>query len=122
MRVGGKWALLALGAVVVLCVLGAAAVYRWPIDSARVVAQLNSSMSPVGGLHWGKPERASFRLLPWPALHVIGAELLDAKEGSVLSAPNAEIGLAPWELLRGEFVPVSAKLLNPTALIDLDAA
>jgi AsmA protein len=121
MRVGGKWALLAMGAVVVLCVLGAG-VYRWPIDSARVVAQLNSSTSPVGGLHWGKPGRASFTLLPWPALHVIDAELLDAKDVSVLSAPNAEIGLAPSGLLRGEFAPISAKLLNPTALIDLDAA
>jgi AsmA protein len=121
MRVDGKWALLALGALVVLCVLGAG-IYRWPIDSARVVAQLNSATSPVGGLHWGKPGRASFRLLPWPTLHVIDAELLDAKEMSVLSAPNAEIGLAPWGLLRGKFAPVSAKLLNPTALIDLDAA
>jgi AsmA protein len=121
MRVGGKWVLLALGAFVALCVL-AAGVHRWPIDSTRVVAQLNSSTSPVGGLHWGKPGRASFTLLPWPALHVIDAELLDAKEVSVLSAPSAEIGLAPARLLRGEFAPVTAKLLNPTALIDLDAA
>jgi AsmA protein len=121
MRVRGKWALLASGVLVVLCVLGAG-LYRWPIDSARVVAELNSATSPVGCLHWGKPGRASFRLLPWPALHVIDVELLDNKDVSVLSAPNAEIGLAPWGLLRGKFAPVSAKLLNPTALIDLDAA
>jgi AsmA protein len=121
MRVDGRWALLAFGALVGLCVLGAG-LYRWPIDSTRVVAQLNSATSPVGGLHWGRPGRASFRLLPWPTLHVVDAELLDAKEMSVLSAPNAEIGLAPWRLLRGQFAPVSAKLLNPTALIDLDAA
>jgi len=121
MRLGGKSGLLALGALLLTCGLGAG-VHRWPIDSARVVAKLNSTTSPVGGLHWGRPGRTSFRLLPWPSLHVIDAELLDAKEVSVLSAPNAEIGLAPWGLLRGEFAPVSAKLLNPTALIDLDAA
>ena len=121
MRVGGKWALLALGALVVLGVLGAG-VHRWPIDSARVAAQLNSAMAPVGGLHWGRPGRASFALLPWPALRMSDAELLDAKGVSVLSAPNAEIGLWPWGLVRGEFSAVSAKLLNPTALIDLDAA
>src|ERR1700722_8183451 len=121
MRLGGKSTLLALGALIVLCGLGAGT-HRWAIDSTRVVTQLNSATSPVGGLRWGRPGRTSFRLLPWPALHVIDAELLDAEEVSVLSAPNAEIGLAPWRLLRGEFAPVSAKLLNPTALIDLDAA
>ena len=121
MRVGGKWALSALGALVVLGVLGAG-VYRWPIDPARVAAQLNSATAPVGGLHWGRPGRASFTLLPRPALRMIDVELLDAKGVSVLSAPNAEIGLWPWGLVRGEFAPVSAKLLNPTALIDLDAA
>jgi len=121
MRVGGKWALLALGAVVVLCVLGAG-FHRWPIDPARVVAQLNSAMAPVDGLHWGRPGRATFTLLPRPALRIIDAELLDAKDRSVLSAPNALIGLWPSGLLRGKFAPVSAKLLNPTALIDLDAA
>src|SRR5271167_4922423 len=121
MRVGGKWALSALGALVVLGVLGAG-VYRWPIDPARVAAELNSATAPVGGLHWGRPGRASFALLPWPALRMSDVELLDAKGVSVLSAPNAEIGLWPWGLVRGEFAPVSAKLLNPTALIDLDAA
>jgi AsmA protein len=121
MRVGGKWALSAVGALVILGILGAGA-YRWPIDPARVAAQLNSATAPADGLHWGRPARASFRLLPRPALRMVDVELLDAKGVSVLSAPNAEIGLWPWGLLRGEFTPVSAKLLNPTALIDLDAA
>src|SRR5271156_6206386 len=91
MRVGGKWALSALGALIVLGVLGAG-VYRWPIDPARVAAELNSATAPVGGLHWGRPGRASFKLLPRPVLRMIDVELL------------------------------GAKLLNPTALIDLDAA
>jgi AsmA protein len=55
-------------------------------------------------------------------LRIVDAELLDSDGRSVLSAPLAEIGLTPIGLLRGEFAPVSAKLLNPTALIDLDAA
>ena len=121
MRVGGKWALVALGALVVLCVL-AAGFYRWPIDAERVVAQLDSGTAPIGGLHWGRPGRVSLTFLPWPTLRIVGAELLDAQDKSILDAPNAEIGLWPWGLLRGELAPVSARLLNPTAMIDLDAA
>lgn len=121
MRVGRKLALSGLAALLALCAL-AAGLRSWRVDSNRVAAAMNSAIAPLNGLHWGRPGRASFTLLPWPTLRIVDAELLDAGDRSVLSAPLAEIGLLPIGLLRGEIAPVSAKLLNATALIDLDAA
>jgi AsmA protein len=121
MRVGGKWALSGLAALVALGVSWAGTV-SWSVDSSRLAAKLNFGTAPLGGLHWGRPGRARFTLLPWPTLRIVDFELLDVKNRSVLSAPLAEIGLSPRGLLWGDFAPLSAKLLSPTALIDLDAA
>src|SRR5271168_2011473 len=108
MRVGRKWALSGVAALLVLCAL-AAGLGSWPVDSKHVAVAMNSAIAPLGGLHWGRQGRASFTLLPWPTLRIIDAELLDAGDRSVLNAPLAEIGLLPIGLLRGEIAPVSAK-------------
>jgi AsmA protein len=118
MRLKRIWALAGLGVFIAL-VAGA---YRWPIDSDHVEQDLNSALTPVAGVHWGRPERATLELLPWPMLRIVGAELLDSNGKNVVTAPRAEIALWPQRIVRGEVSPMTARLLNPTALIDLDAA
>ncbi len=95
--------------------------YRWPIASARVGAEFNRAMPPIG-LHWRGPERVTLTLLPWPTLRVVGVDLLEADGRSLLTAPTARFPLSLVGLLRGGFVPTGAILESPTALLDLDAA
>jgi AsmA protein len=118
MRLGAK------GAVGLFCALAvvASAAYHWPIRSATVAAQINETISPRLGLQWRGPANANFALLPWPTLRVIGLDLVDASGRSVLSAPAAKLELSLVGLLHGRFVPISATLRSPTALVDLDAA
>ncbi|MBV8662195.1 MAG: AsmA family protein [Hyphomicrobiales bacterium] len=119
MRLGAKLA------IALLCIAGgltAAATYRWPVRSAAFEAQVNRTVSPRLGLHVGRPASATFALLPWPTIRVVGVDLLDAQDRSVLSAPAAKFPLSLANLLRGRVVPLGASLRNPTALIDLDAA
>ena len=118
MRLGAKWA------IALICIVGAlaAAVYRWPLNSAVVQADVNLTISPRLGLHLRRPANSTFALLPWPTLRVVGLELVDSEDHSVLSAPRANFPLALTDLLRGKFVPLGATLGNPTAVIDLDAA
>lgn len=119
MRLGAKLA------IALLCIasgLTAAATYRWPVRSAAFEAQVNRAISPRLGLHVGRPANATFALLPWPTVRVVGVDLLDAQNRSILSAPAAKFPLSVAELLRGHVVPLGATLRNPTALIDLDAA
>lgn len=118
MRLGAKWA------IALICIVGAlaTAVYRWPLNSAAVEADVNLTISPRLGLHIRRPANSTFALLPWPTLRVIGLELVDGEDRSVLSAPGASFPLAVTDLLRGKFAPLGATLRNPTAVIDLDAA
>lgn len=118
MRHGVKWAVGLLGALGVL----ACGVYRWPVGSDRIGAEINSAISPHLGLHWRDPARATLALLPWPTLRVRGMEMVDADDRSVLSAPSALFSLSLQGLLGGGFVPSGATLRSPTAFIDLDAA
>lgn len=118
MRLGAKWAIGLLCAFVVLW----GAVYRWPIRSARVNAEMNQTLSPGLGLHWRGPARSTFALLPWPTLRVVGMDLVDSEQRNVLSAPAASFPLSLSALWRGRLVPTGAVLRNPTVLFDLDAA
>ncbi len=110
-------------AVGLLCALGvlASGAYRWPISSARVGAEINQAISPRLGLHWRRPASVTLALLPWPTLRIVGVELVDADDRSVLSAPSARIPLSPMGLLGGRFIPVGGTLRTPTAFVDLDA-
>ena len=116
MRRSVKWSI-AAAAVVALF----AGVYRWPIASARVGAELNRATPPIG-LHWRGPDRVTFALLPWPTLRVVGVDLVAADGRNVLTASDARLTLSIFALMRGRFLPVGATLDNPTALVDLDAA
>ncbi|HEY1941584.1 MAG TPA: AsmA-like C-terminal region-containing protein [Roseiarcus sp.] len=119
MRLGAKWS------VALLCIavaLATAAVSRWPLRSATFEAQINRAISPRLGLHVRRPASATFRLLPWPTIRVVGIELVDAHDRSVLSAPAGRFPLSIASLIRGKVVPLGATLQSPTALIDLDAA
>ncbi len=121
MRIDRKRAVAGWVALTLACGSVAGA-YPWTVDPSRVAADLNSATAPVGGLRWGRPERATFTALPWPTLRVAGIDLFDAAGKSVLAAPSAEIRLWPRGLLGQKFAPMSATLYSPTAAIDLDAA
>jgi AsmA protein len=119
MRLGAKWS------VALLCIaaaLSVPAIIRWPLRSATFETQINRAISPRLGLHVRRPASATFRVLPWPTIRVVGIELVDAHDRSVLSAPAGEFPLSLTNLVRGQVVPLGATLQNPTALIDLDAA
>ena len=116
MRRSVKWTI-AAAAIAALF----AGVYRWPMASARVGAELNRAMPPIG-LHWRGPARVTFALLPWPTLRVIGVDLVATDGHNVLTASEAQFPLSILGLMRGRFLPVGATLDSPTALIDLDAA
>src|SRR5208337_2725120 len=116
MRRRVKWTIAA--AAVAALVAG---VCRWPMASARVGAELNRAMPPIG-LHWRGPARVTFALLPWPTLRVIGVDLLAADGHSVLTASEARFSLSIFALMGGRLLPVGATLDSPTALVDLDAA
>ena len=117
MRSAKTWALVGLCALLAV----AAGFYPWPIAGPRVNAALDSLVGPAAGLHWRPQERVSFTLLPSPGLRLLDAELVDAGGTSVLDAPLVQVGLSPAGLLGGVFTPVSATLVKPTMLIDLDA-
>jgi len=117
MRSAKTWALAGLCALLAV----AAGFYPWPIGGQRATAALDSLLGPAARLHWRLPERVSFTLLPMPGLRLLDAELLDAGDRSVLAAPVVQVGLSPAGLLGGAFTPVSATLLKPTMLVDLDA-
>jgi AsmA protein len=116
MRRSVKWTFAALVVAAVL-----AGVYRWPMASAHVGAELNRAMPPIG-LHWRGPARVTFALLPWPTLRVIGVDLSASDGHNVLTASEARFPLSIFALARGRLLPVGATLESPTALIDLDAA
>jgi len=116
MRRSAKWTIAAVAVAAML-----AGVYRWPIASARVGAELNRAMPPIG-VHWRGPDRVTFALLPWPTLRVIGVDLVAADGRNVLTASEGRFPLSIVALMSGRFLPVGATLDNPTALVDLDAA
>ena len=116
MRRSVKWTIAAAAVAAIL-----AGVYRWPMASARVGAELDRATPPIG-LHWRGPARATFALLPWPTLRVVGVDLVAADGRNVLTASEARFPLSIFALMRGRFLPVGATLDNPTALVDLDAA
>jgi AsmA protein len=116
MRRSVKWTIAAAAVAAML-----AGVYRWPMTSARVGAELNRATPPIG-LHWRGPARVTLALLPWPTLRVVGVDLVAADGHSVLTAPEARFPLSLFALMGGRFLPVGATLDSPTALIDLDAA
>ncbi len=116
MRRSVKWTIAAAAVAAML-----AGVYRWPMASARVGAELNRATPPIG-LHWRGPARVTFALLPWPTLRVIGVDLVAADGHNVLTASGARFPLSIIALMRGRLLPVGATLDNPTALVDLDAA
>lgn len=118
MRVSGKWAGFLLGVGLAL----AAGAHPWPVGAERVRAELNSAMAPLGGLRWGPLGPASLTLLPSPILRIEGVELFDSGGARLLKALDVDIGLRTERLFLGELSPQSATLLNPVALIDLDAA
>jgi AsmA protein len=116
MRRSVKWKIAAAAVAAML-----AGVYRWPMASVRVAAELNRATPPIG-LHWRGPARVTFVLLPWPTLRVVGVDLVAADGRNVLTASEARFPLSIFALMRGRFLPVGATLDNPTALVDLDAA
>lgn len=116
MRRSVKWTIAAAAVAAML-----AGVYRWPMSSARVGAELNRATPPIG-LHWRGPARVTFALLPWPTLRVVGVDLVAADGHNVLTASQARFPLSVVALMRGRLLPVGATLDNPTALVDLDAA
>jgi AsmA protein len=116
MRRRVKWTIAAIAVAALF-----AGVYRWPLASARVGAELNRATPPIG-LHWRGPDRVTFALLPWPTLRVIGVDLVATDGHSVLTASEARFPLSVLALVGGHFLPVGATLDNPTALVDLDAA
>ena len=116
MRRSVKWTIAAAAIAAML-----AGVYRWPMASARVGAELNRATPPIG-LHWRGPARVTFALLPWPTLRVIGVDLVAADGHNVMTASEAQFPLSILALLRGRLMPVGATLDSPTALVDLDAA
>jgi AsmA protein len=121
MRIDRKWAVAGLVALTVTFGAGLGA-YPWDIDPTRIAAELNAATTPVNGLHWGRPERATFTALPWPTLRVIAIDLFDAANKRVLAAPSADFRLWPLGFPPQTFAPISATLFSPTATIDLDAA
>jgi len=116
MRRSVKWTIAAVAIAALF-----AGVYRWPMASARVGAELNRATPPIG-LHWRGPDRVTFSLLPWPTLRVIGVDLVATDGHNVLTASEARFPLSIFALMGGHFLPVGATLDNPTALVDLDAA
>jgi AsmA protein len=116
MRRSVKWTIAAVAIAALF-----AGVYRWPMASARVGAELNRATPPIG-LHWRGPARVTFALLPWPTLRVIGVDLVATDGRNVLTASEARFPLSIFALIGGHFLPVGATLDNPTALVDLDAA
>jgi AsmA protein len=116
MRRSVKWTIAAAAVAAIL-----AGVYRWPMASARVGAELNRATPPIG-LHWRGPARVTFALLPWPTLRIVGVDLVGADGRSVLTAPEARLPLSIFALMGGRLLPVGATLDSPTALVDLDAA
>jgi len=115
MRRSVKWTIAAAAVAAML-----AGVYRWPMASGRVGAELNRAMPPIG-LHWRGPARVTFALLPWPTLRVVGVDLVGADGHSVLTAPEARFPLSIFALMSSRLLPVGATLDSPTALLDLDA-
>jgi len=116
MRRSVKWT---IGALAIAALF--AGVYRWPMASARVGAELNRATPPIG-LRWHGPARVTFALLPWPTLRVTGVDLGTIDGHDVLTASEARFPLSIFALMGGHFLPVGATLDNPTALVDLDAA
>jgi AsmA protein len=116
MRRSIKWTIAAAAVAALL-----AGVYRWPMASARVGAELNRAMPPIG-LHWRGPARVTFALLPWPTLRVVGVDLVANDGHNVLTASEARFPLSIFALIGGHFLPAGATFDNPTALVDLDAA
>jgi len=116
MRRSVKWTIAAVAVAALF-----AGVYRWPMASARVGAELDRAMPPIG-LHWRGPARVTFALLPWPTLRVIGVDLVATDGRNVLTASEARFPLSIFALMGGHFLPVGATLESPTALVDLDAA
>ena len=116
MRRSVKWTIAAAAVAAML-----AGVYRWPMASARVRAELDRATPPIG-LHWRGPSHVTFALLPRPTLRVVGVDLVAADGRSVLTAPEAQFPLSLFALIGGRLLPVGATLDSPTALVDLDAA
>ena len=116
MRVSVKWAGVGLG----LAVAFSAGAYPWPIARDSVATLMNSALAPFGGLKWASGE-AYLTLLPWPTLQLVGVDIVDGAGKNKISATSAEVALRLQPLAHGRFAPRGAKLLNPTAVIDLDA-
>ncbi len=110
----------AISAGVVALAAVAAGSAGWPVDPSRVAASLNAATAAPFRLIWGKPETATFSVLPWPSLRLVEAKLDDASAVNVVSAPDAEIDLSPIELVLGRVTPTHLALFAPTIALDLD--
>ena len=112
-----KWAaalcfgLLALGA----------GFYHWPISAAAVVGETSARLSQSLGLELRRPARVQLSLLPAPTLHMVDVEVRGQDNATIVTAPEASVGLALLPLLAGKFELVSARLRQPTILLDLDS-
>ncbi|WP_158814832.1 AsmA family protein [Methylocapsa sp. S129] len=95
--------------------------YRWPISSAFVIEETSARLSNSLGLELRRPARVHFSLLPTPTLHMVDVEVRGRDNQTILTAPEASVRLALLPLLAGNFELASAKLRQPTLLIDLDS-
>jgi AsmA protein len=110
-----------MGIGLAVAVAFAAGRHAWPIDPARVAAELNAASAPHSGMRWARPASATLTVLPWPILRVAGAELRTPSGQIFLQAPELEFGLKPEPLLLERFSPSSLALTNPSITFDLDS-
>ncbi|MGD0721693.1 MAG: AsmA family protein [Roseiarcus sp.] len=94
--------------------------HQWPISSAAVVERTRASLAHSLGLELRRPARVRLSLLPWPALQMVDVEVRGQDMEPILTAPEASVRLALLPLLMGRFEPASARLRQPTILVDLD--
>ena len=122
MRIAMRWGWVGPGAVAlaVLLVL-VAALTQWRIDVDRLGARLSAASLLPPGLRVQHVDRAWLSLLPEPTLELVGLTLVDAGGQTVLRAPVVELSLSLLPLTVGEMSPNSARILDATANIDLDA-
>ncbi len=114
MRRAAMWAgVLALAAAV-------AGFARWPVAPAQVAQRLNGALGQASPLMWSAPQAATFSVLPWPNLRIVDARLDAAPGANVISAPEARIDLALFDLMFGQVAPALVTLNAPTITLDLD--
>ena len=122
MRVALRWGWVGPGVVALIAVLAlVASLTQWRIDVDSLGARLSGAALLPSGLRLQHIDRAWLSMLPEPTLELVGLTLVDSEGQTVLRAPVVELSLSPLPLLIGRMSPNSARILDATAQIDLDA-